>query len=458
MHSLRLSFDRGTLRLEGDGAAHVAWSVWDGRVAAWRAPAHRYGEIVGRATSAAWDLHDDIGPGLAKSVDGWTTPELRAYQRDALRAWRAFGSRGIVVMPTGSGKTVLAVAAMAEARVRALVLCPTRALLEQWERQIARWYAGPIGVVGDGAMRVEDLTVMTFESAYRRLDALGDRFGLLVVDEAHHFGGGVRAEALEMCAAPMRMGLTATAPDAGSSGEARLEDLVGPLVCEVGVGDLLGVHLADLEIVRLYVGLDQAEHEEYARCHRPFAELRAAFARANPGADWASLQRALGRSAAGREAIAGWRRAVQIASFPRAKQALVGALLSRHRAEKTLVFTASTDDAYAIGAQHLVPVLTADTRRGERVELLEGFREGRYRVLVSARVLNEGLDVPDARVAIVVAGRLGAREHAQRIGRVLRPSPGKVALVYELVTRGTLDDGRSRHRWRRLAAGVAAGL
>jgi superfamily II DNA or RNA helicase len=451
MHSLRLSFDRGTLRLEGDAAERVSGAVWDGRVAGWRAPAHRYAAIVGQTKAAAWDLQNDVEPGLARPVAGWTMPELRAYQRDALGVWRAFGARGIVAMPTGSGKTVLAVAAMADAKVRSLVLCPTRALLEQWERQIARWYAGPVGVVGDGATRVEDVTVMTFESAYRRLDALGDRFGLLVVDEAHHFGGGVRAEALEMCAAPMRLGLTATAPDAGSAAEACLQDLVGPLVCEVGVGDLLGVHLAELEVVRLYVGLDDA------RCHRPFAELRAAFVRANPEADWVSLHRALGRSAAGRDALAGWRRAVRIASFPRAKQALVGSLLSRHRGEKTLVFTASTDDAYAIGAQQLVPVLTADTRRRERAELLDGFREGRYRVLASARVLNEGLDVPDARVAIVVAGHLGAREHAQRIGRVLRPSPGKVALVYELVTRGTLDDGRSRHRWRRLAGVVAAG-
>jgi late competence protein required for DNA uptake (superfamily II DNA/RNA helicase) len=87
-----------------------------------------------------------------------------------------------------------------------------------------------------------------------------------------------------------------------------------------------------------------------------------------------------------------------------------------------------------------------------------GYRDGRYRTLVSARVLNEGMDVPEAHVAIIVAGRFGVREHIQRIGRVLRPAPGKVATVYELVTSGTVDDARARARGRRLAARGIAGV
>jgi superfamily II DNA or RNA helicase len=118
--------------------------------------------------------------------------------------------------------------------------------------------------------------------------------------------------------------------------------------------------------------------------------------------------------------------------------------------------SASTDDAYAIALEHLVPVLTAETSRSERREILERYRDGRYRALASACVLNEGVNVPDARVAIIVAGRFGRREHVQRIGRVLRPAPGKVALVYELVTSETVDDGRARARWRRFAAQSAA--
>jgi len=298
--------------------------------------------------------------------------------------------------------------------------------------------------------------VMTFESAYRQLDVVGHRFALLVVDEAHHFAGGMRAEALEMSVAPLRLGLTATAPAAGSAAERRIEDLIGPLVCEVGVRELVGVHLANLEVVRLAVRLEPDEASAYERAYRPFAELRGAFVRANPEADWASTIRAIARTAAGRAAIAGYRRAVALASFPRAKRSLLATLVERHRGDKSLIFTSATDDAYAIALEHLVPVVSAESSRRERGEILGRYRDGRYRALVSACVLNEGVDVPDARVAIVVAGRFGRREHVQRIGRVLRPAPGKVALVYELVTSGTLDDGRARARWRRLASGAVA--
>ncbi|HKQ69025.1 MAG TPA: helicase-related protein, partial [Polyangiaceae bacterium] len=113
--------------------------------------------------------------------------------------------------------------------------------------------------------------------------------------------------------------------------------------------------------------------------------------------------------------------------------------------------TAFAADAYAVGTDALIPVITAEVSRSEREEILAGFRDGRCRAIVSARVLNEGIDVPDASVAILVAGSLGVREHIQRIGRVLRPHRGKEALAYELVTMGTVDDRRSRARSKALA-------
>ena len=103
-----------------------------------------------------------------------------------------------------------------------------------------------------------------------------------------------------------------------------------------------------------------------------------------------------------------------------------------------------------------MPVITAETSRKERSEILARFGEGTYRTIASARVLNEGIDVPDARVAIVVSGALGGREHVQRVGRVLRPAAGKRALVYDLITRDTVDEGRARSRRRHLAAEATA--
>jgi superfamily II DNA or RNA helicase len=77
---------------------------------------------------------------------------------------------------------------------------------------------------------------------------------------------------------------------------------------------------------------------------------------------------------------------------------------------------------------------------------------------VSARVLNEGIDVPDAEVAVIVGAALGEREHVQRVGRLLRPGEGKRAIVYELVSRDTIEVGQARRRRKGLVARASAQL
>src|SRR5690606_39101851 len=118
--------------------------------------------------------------------------------------------RGIVVLPTGAGKTRLALAAAALKDARTLCLVPTRVLLGQWIAQIREVYDGDIGVFGDGERVLHEVTVATFASAWRRMGEIGQRFDMLVVDEAHHFGDAAQDEILEMSTAPWRLGLTAT--------------------------------------------------------------------------------------------------------------------------------------------------------------------------------------------------------------------------------------------------------
>ncbi len=442
--------------MEGAQAALDALRVhvdlkWDPRTLGYRAPAYEAAAIVDARTVGPPPWPEEDVPATA-----WRAPELRPYQNDALTAWRAFAGRGVIVLPTGAGKTRVALAALHAVRAPSLVLCPTRALLEQWRRELEVYFSGRIGVVGDGQMSFGDVTIMTYESAYRRMDTVGDRFRMLVVDEVHNFGGGGRSECLEMCTAPFRLGLTATAPEVGSAALGRLDRLVGPVVCDIGLGDLLGTHLSDLTIVRLPVELSAEEAEAYHREYAPFAQLRGELVKSAPGADWQALVQALSKSAAGRDALQGFRRAVEIASLPAAKRARARNLLAQHRDDTSLVFTASTDDAYTVAQENLIPVITAETTRRERDRVLSGFREGTLRCLVSARVLNEGFDVPEARIAILLGGALGAREQLQRIGRVLRKAPDKHAVVYELFTRGTVDDRRAQARRRQLATRCAA--
>jgi superfamily II DNA or RNA helicase len=121
-----------------------------------------------------------------------------------------------------------------------------------------------------------------------------------------------------------------------------------------------------------------------------------------------------------------------------------------------MVFVGDNETAYRVAREVLIMPLTCDIRRKERASVLERFREGRLRALVSARVLNEGIDVPDAEVGIVVAGRHGGREYVQRVGRVLRPRERKSALVYELVVQATAEVSESARRVRGLV-GIRAG-
>ncbi len=283
---LRLAFDRGTVLLRGippsSPPAELPGARWDPRVGCHRAPAFRYREIVlalrGRCTPYADDLRI---PG--RRAGAWRAPDLRPYQSAALVSWDRAGRAGLVVLPTGSGKTRLACAAMAACAVPALCLVPTRALLHQWRAEIARHYSGQVGCLGDGEQFLEWVTVATFESAYRRMTDLGARFGLLVVDEAHHFGGGIRDEALELCAAPRRLGLTATAP--ADDALRRLSELTGPVVCELSLGDLAGEWLAEFETVVLALRLTGEERRRYEAAVAIFRDAFASFRAVS--AEWA---------------------------------------------------------------------------------------------------------------------------------------------------------------------------
>ncbi len=90
---------------------------------------------------------------------------------------------------------------MAKTGVSTLCLVPTRILIEQWQKEIKKFYSGKIGIYGDGQKELAPITISTFESAYRNMNQIGNRFDLLIIDEVHHFGNGIRDELLEMSTA-----------------------------------------------------------------------------------------------------------------------------------------------------------------------------------------------------------------------------------------------------------------
>jgi superfamily II DNA or RNA helicase len=116
-------------------------------------------------------------------------------------------------------------------------------------------------------------------------------------------------------------------------------------------------------------------------------------------------------------------------------------LLERHRDDRIIVFTAHTELVYRISERFLIPAITAETGAAERREVLERFREGTYGRVVAANVLDEGVDVPDANVAVVLSGSGSEREFTQRLGRILRPKAddGR-AVLYEIVSAETAEE------------------
>ncbi len=464
--AVQIIFQRGTLLIQGDPLPpflpELPGILWDPRVRSWRAPAHRWAELQaalaerGVRPSVRFCPPDRTRPDTYRTPTATEAPrlELRPYQDAALVAWELARRRGVVVLPTGAGKTRVGIAAMQRGGGRTLFLVPTRVLMEQWLQRLEEAGVVDPGCYGDGRRDLRPVTVATFESAWRWMDRIGDRFDLLVVDEAHHFGNGARDEALEMAIAPARLGLTATPPD-GATAEG-LRSLVGPVVFRLGIADLVGTYLAPFERLTITLQLTAEERAIYERRMVTFRSVHRAFWRQCPEASWVDFVRAVGRSVEGRMALRALRDAKAMLSWPVAKQHVVGSLLRRHRDDRTLVFTTDNDTAYAIARAHLVMPITCDISRRERDAALARFRAGTLRSLVSSQVLNEGVDVPDARIGIVVGGAQGKREHTQRVGRLLRPVEGKQATVYELVMAGTSEVDKAARRGEGLAARSAA--
>ena len=450
---MRLTFDRGTVVIEDptedfDPAA-LTDLKWDPRVGKHRAPACQAYAIVSELRRRGRMIDAAPRPGLG-APSGFRPVDLRPYQAAALGAWRLAGRRGLIALPTGSGKTQVALSAIATTRTPCLCLVPTRALLAQWLTALAAIYDGPLGRFGDGERVLAPVTVATFAGAYRHMARLGDRFGLLIVDEAHHFGQGRQDEALEMSIAPLRLGLTATPPAPGPCAT-RLRALLGPVVFQRSISELTGPYLAPLERITWYLDLDPRERREYDALRGVYRQAWHAFVGNHLGAKWEDFLRHAAQTDEGRRGVAAWRRSRRLLGFPRRKREALALLLARHRKDRTLVFVADNETAYAVAREHLIMPLTCDIGRRERQDVLERFRAGDLRALVSAQVLNEGLDVPDAAIGIVVAGRLGEREHIQRIGRLLRPGEGKRAVVYELVVGQSSEAREAERRGRRLA-------
>jgi superfamily II DNA or RNA helicase len=445
---VEVSFASGTLEIRSwpEGLASPPGGAWDERTRCHRAPAMAYADVI-RALTASKTPYTDRARAYTELPAGARVHrEPRYYQSEALAAWSANRGRGVVVLPTGAGKSHVAVLAIDARRRSTLVVAPTLDLVRQWFDVLGATFGGPIGLVGGGDHDVQPLTVTTYDSAFLHMDHLGARFGLIVFDECHHLPSAAYALAARASIAPFRLGLTAT-PERADGRDAELAGLIGPVVYRKDIVELSGDYLSEYEVEHVSIELSRDEREEHdaeRAIYRDFVKRRG-IRLSRPGG-WSEFIMQAAQSVEGRRALAAHRRQRELAFAPSAKLEYLDHLLHSHRHDRAIVFTQDNATAYGISKRFLIPVITHQTKVRERSAILAALAEGTYRAVVTSKVLNEGVDVPDANVAVILSGSGSVREHVQRLGRILRKREGKRAVLYELVTQDTTETYTSERR------------
>ena len=446
---LRLVFDEGTLIVEGPREGEelgLPGVRYDFRTKQFRAEAIWYRTVVEQLRGRKRAYQDVARAYEPASWELKVAKQAFPHQVEGLKAWWESGGRGVVVLPTGTGKTHLANMAIEKAERPTLVVTPTIDLMNQWYDELTLGFDTEVGLLGGGYYDIKPLTVTTYDSAYLNMDRIGDKFGLIVFDECHHLPGPTYGLAATCAIAPFRLGLTAT-PERADLAHTHTDQLIGPIVYRREITQLRGHYLADYSVMTLYVQLSDEERTRYEQAR----ELYRGFLRES-GVDmrqpngWSQFIYVAHRSPEGREAFRAYREQRELALAAPAKLNLLGRLLERHNGDRVLIFTHDNATVYKIAREFLVPVITHQTKTKERRDVLLKFNSGAYPIVATSRVLNEGVNVPEANVAVVLSGSGSVREHVQRLGRVLRKSGDKEAVLYEVITRDTVEEFTSNRR------------
>ena len=395
--------------------------------------------------------------------------ELYRWQLDALISWLRCGRRGVIEAVTGSGKTDVAIAAAGDALRRGrfvLVLVPSRVLMEQWHgRLTAALPQARIGRLGDSGKDAPascDVLVATRPSAaaYKPIPPSGVG-GLLIADECHGLGGATLRRAM-LPQYEERLGLTATLERSDDAVAELLLPYFGGVCYRYGFEQAIedGVCAAP-RVAFISVELSVDERAEYtateqrlvsARFHlrgiagmplEPFGDFLAAVA-------YLAAQDAGADGRAAREYLDAFSKRREIVARSSGKYELLGLLAQAIRdADGALVFTETVR-----GANHAInrldplvsiDLITGSTARHQRRRILDDLRVRRLHAVAAPRVLDEGVDVPDANLGIVMSASRTRRQMIQRMGRILRRKrPGVAARFVIMFAKDTLEDPTNR--------------
>jgi DNA excision repair protein ERCC-3 len=337
--------------------------------------------------------------------------KLRDYQAEAVDAFDLGeeGGSGVVVLPCGSGKTIVGIAAMVKLQCATLILTTNVTSIRQWKREILEKTSlteESVGEYNGKHKQVSPVTIATYQilthrgakgGAFTHMHLFGERdWGLLIYDEVHLLPAPVFRMTAEI-QATRRLGLTATLIREDGH-EEDVFSLIGPKRFEIPWKDLEGQGwLAEVTCKEIRVPLRSALREEYS-----FADSKHKF---------------------------------RIAGENPYKLEVIDKLVKRHEQEQILIIGQYLDQLRLISTQTGAPMISGEMSQNEREHWFNLFRMRQIPLLIVSKVANFAVDLPDAAVAIQVSGSYGSRqEEAQRLGRILRPKAGTNQAVFYSIT------------------------
>ena len=449
-HPIELKYDKGTIVI--DGNINTPYSVYDPRIDKNRALARHYQDITCFLEKNNQHYTDNVKDYIDCPIQGKTsdTNALRDYQKDALERWLSQNKKGCIILPTGAGKTIIAIKAIIEINSSTLIIVPTLNLMEQWFSSLRKALGDKtlVGMLGGGYDDIKMVTVTTYDSAYLKSSFLGNKFRFLIFDEVHHLASEKYYSIGEHFISPYRLGLTATI-EREDGRHAIIFKLVGDIAYKKDFYELAEKnYLANFTLKKRTISMLPDEIALYNSKINQYRKILRECRIFYP----IRLERLIILSSNNnelRKALLLRKEALETALNSKAKIIELEKILKGYGNErKIIIFTIHTKLAYAISDRFLIPVITHKTKNEERNEILGSFKNGKYRIIATTKVLDEGTDIPEANTGIILSGTGSKREFVQRLGRLLRPKDDRenVAELIEIISSDTSETFTSNKR------------
>jgi len=365
-----------------------------------------------------------------KRIDIQEQLSLYSFQKEALSRWIENNYKGTIVIPTGGGKTIIGIAAIAKLKYPAIIFVPNLWLLEQWKEKISKFtnfskYA--IGTLGGGKQEIRDITIATYQSGIKHIEKIYDKFWLVIFDECHHIPARTFRKISMNMLSPYRLALSAT-PRRRDKNESLIFKLVGKIVYATSYSKLVKMgFLAPMVYRRILVPMPPDKMLLYQQL---------------------SIEAQRTKDPIKKRTILN--KMINLCQENPNKIIVIKKILNIHQDKKAFIFVSSIKYANAIARslrEHIpIEALTSELSRREQEQIIKKFKIGIIRALVIIKKAEEGVDIGDASLAIIAGGSKQPRETIQRIGRVLRPGKNKLAWIYEIVSKNTIEESIATKR------------